>query len=252
MNEYESIGVQLLTPYTKAKERHEFRCLKCDHTWDATPLSIKQTHHKYGVNGCPECAKSRKEIRNTIARNAVLANLKERGIEVLSDWNGQVSSGKASVGIMINVRNTKCGHEFPVNAKNLMARGIECKVCGIAARTKNINDWSKQNSEEWNKTADIWGQYKAEVAKFTRASYKTNKVTINPTDLPFGRAGVEGSYQLDHIVPVRWCFEHYVPPKLVGDAKNLQILDWRSNLISKDKLKGELPDEFKEFETHDR
>lgn len=185
--------------------------------------------------------------RHKLSRLKNLQIIKDRGLEVLSDWTGQRVADKHNTHINVTVRNTTCGHIFTSSAVNLLTRGITCKICGIEQRTKNINEWSKANSAEWQKTADIWKKYRANVTRMTRATYKKHKNQINPMGLPFGRCGDDGKYQLDHIVPVRWCFEHYVPVEMVAALDNLQILDWRTNVSSRDHLKGELPVKFRMY-----
>lgn len=76
----------------------------------------------------------------------------------------------------------------------------------------------------------------------TRSTYHKHKATINPKTLLRGLAGQEGAYHLDHIVPVRWCFEHYIPIDVCAHYTNLQMLHWNDNVGSRDKIKeGKVP-----------
>lgn len=234
-------GLRLTEPYKGAKQHHTILCLICNETFIATPLSKVQTYSKCGWQGCAKCTSFKKY---EAARQKNLDELKDRGIELITPWNGQVGSGKESTGVMIRVRNTKCGHEFPVNAKNLMAKNSPCSVCGIAERTKHINKWSKNNSAAKAPTRELYARYRSKVQSITNKVYKKHKDIINPNDLPIGRCGEDGKFQLDHIVPVRWCFEHYVPIEMVAALDNLQMLDWRTNVGNRDNLKGELPAKF--------
>ena len=148
---------------------------------------------------------------------------------------------------MVKFENPSCGHTFVCNAVNILRTNTVCTICGKEERTSYINQWSKNNSEEWKKTADIWQKYKSKVTRLTKQSYQANKDKINPTSLPTGRAGTEGAYHLDHIVPVRYCFEHHIPEDVCAHPDNLQMLGWRENIGSRDKLKDYVPTIFERY-----
>lgn len=44
-----------------------------------------------------------------------------------------------------------------------------------------------------------------------------------------GLCGVDGAYQLDHIVSKRYGFENGISPERIGDIQNLQIIPWKIN-----------------------
>lgn len=241
------IGITLLEPFTGAKTHHLMRCNNCSHEWTATPLSKTQAYKKYGYNGCPECNKVRIEERNNITRQQNKQILTNKGLLYPDWWTGQRVWDKDNTPIQLPVIQTKCGHKFTSTVQNLLSRGVICSVCGIEERTTGINKSSKGRSEEWKKTADIWQLYKSKVTRLSKISYKNNKDKINPNNLSFGRAGKEGAHHLDHIVPVRYCFEHYIPEELCSHPDNLQILGWRENIGSRDKLKEYVPNIFVDF-----
>lgn len=226
-------------------------CVVCNHIWSASPLSKIQTFKKFGYNGCPNCKQIRTNQKNLITRQQNKDFLTNNGLVYPDWWTGQRVLDKDNAPIDLPVIQTKCGHSFTSTVTNLLTKGIICAVCGIENRTKNINDWSKANSDEWKKTADIWQLYKSRVRAISRLNYKKHKNKINPDNLPTGKAGTEGAYHLDHIVPVRYCFENYIPEELCGHQDNLQMLGWRENLGSRDNLKEgvKIPDIFVDFIT---
>lgn len=235
------IGIELLEEYKGAKLHHQLKCARCGHEWSATPVSKIQTHKKYGVNGCPECKQRRFEEAKRLQLAEDLNRLYERNIEIVGD----VEPGQLHLTtIKVKFKNTKCGHEFETQPGNVLHKRIDCPICGKEDRTKNINDWSKQNSEEWSKTATEWQLYKSKVASLTRKNYLTHQDQINPNNLPRGKAGQEGAYHVDHVVPVRYCFENGIPEEVCADWTNLQMLGWRENVGSRDKLKegAEIPE----------
>jgi len=142
-----------------------------------------------------------------------------------------------STALNVNVRNKQCGHTFTSTSKNLLTRDVVCPICNKEEKIKRLNANSKARSVEYHKTADLWDSYRHRVYMKTRSTYHKHKAIINPTNLPRGKAGREGAYHLDHIVPVRWCFEHDVPAEICADHTNLQMLHWNDNVGSRDKLK---------------
>jgi len=243
-----AIGIELQESFKGTKITHRMKCLKCQHKWSATPLSKIQSNKKRKGNGCPNCNLDRQIAEKKELRAKNIKLLEDRGLEILSDWDGKRVADKHDTPIFVTVRNKVCGHTFTSVAKNLLSRGITCAVCGKEERTKNINAWSKANSEKWRETADLWLQYRSKVMSLTRQNYKAHKQEINPNNLPTGKAGTEGAYQLDHIVPIRYCFEHYIPAETCADWSNLQMLPWQENLSSKAHLKEGIPPIFAKYQ----
>lgn len=236
-----SIGIQLLEPLKLVKSHHKMKCMTCSYEWIATPISKIQNYKKYQTNGCPSCLIKLKYQTN---RNEALEKIEERNFTLLSDYNGNQQQN-----VKIKVRNNICNHEFEVLPKNLITRNVNCPICNKAEKIKRLNANSKARSVEWHKTADIWDQYRHKVYMATRSTYRKFSNIINPLNLPRGLAGQEGAYHLDHIVPVRYCFEHYIPVEVCAHYTNLQMLHWNDNIGSRDNLKEgiEIPPIFKPY-----
>lgn len=236
--------IKLLEPYKSAKAHHQMQCLTCEHIWSATPLSKKQTFKKYNVSGCPACNNKKRDTRYSSVRQQRLKELLERGIEVLDPtWDGRLRSS-SNIKIKddkILVRNTKCGHTFKVSPLNLIQSQVECAECGPTKRAEILTKWSKSNSSRVRENWTEWQIYRSAVSSLTRTVYNQNKKKINPTNLPRGKAGEEGAYHLDHIVPIKFCFLNNVPVESAAHPDNLQMIDWRSNTGSRDRIKGALP-----------
>jgi hypothetical protein len=170
------------------------------------------------------------------SRLANLQTIKDRGLEVLSDWDGRRGMGKASTPIPVTVRNINCGHTFTSLSKNLLGWGVTCSVCARTYKTSILNAWSENNSARWRQTASEWKKYRAEVTRHTRKTYAKHKDTINPHNLPFGRAGTDGAYHLDHIVSVRYGFDNGIPPQQLANVSNLRVIPWLENVVKRDKV----------------
>jgi hypothetical protein len=41
---------------------------------------------------------------------------------------------------------------------------------------------------------------------------------------------VDGGYQLDHIVPLRYGFDNGITPEEISSLNNLRLLPWKQNL----------------------
>jgi hypothetical protein len=246
-HKFKEIDIELIEPFQGAKLHHKMRCLNCFHEWTATPISKLQNFKRHKLKGCPVCCRSECTEKVLEKRKRNLQSLKDRGFEILSDWDGRRVNDISNVPTKVTVRNMKCNHRFTSEAKNLLARGVECPICATQYKTNHLNASVERRHQKWIKTATSWQLYKSEVTSHTRATYLANKHTINPNNLPSGRAGKDGAYHLDHIVPVRYCFENDIPAKICSDLSNLQMIPWRENIASKARLKGKIPVIFEQF-----
>ena len=96
----------------------------------------------------------------------------------------------------------------------------EQRLQGIAKRN------GYQTYEEYQATLSDWERYKNEVWRITNQQPLTLLENFDKR----GVSGVDGAYQIDHIYSVLKGFKNQVPPALIGDIKNLQMLPWLENL----------------------
>lgn len=235
--------ITLLEPFSGAKKHHKMQCDVCSHKWKATPISKIQTYKKYGVSGCPKCNRKTKLEKNSNIREKTILELKNRNIIVLTKNVTSFHTTKRK----IKFKNLECGHEFSTLPGNIVSGRGSCTVCGIEKRASVVTSWSKANSARWRETATEWKLYKSDVSKLTRSNYNKYKKQINPKNLPRGLAGVEGSYHVDHIVPIRYCFDNNIPIDICASPANLQMLSWRDNVGSRHYLKGSIPPLFQKY-----
>ena len=73
-------------------------------------------------------------------------------------------------------------------------------------------------------------KYRNRVAVRTKKIYEKFKEEINPTNLPIGKCGIEGAYQIDHIISVREGFEKGLSVESISSKENLQMLPWLENI----------------------
>jgi hypothetical protein len=75
-------------------------------------------------------------------------------------------------------------------------------------------------------------KYRAEVTSYARR-FKTEISLMENYDKR-GMNGVEGAYQLDHKVSVRFGFNNNIPTEIIGHIANLHFIPWKENLLKKD------------------
>lgn len=234
--------IKLLEPFKGAKKHHAMQCLTCNHVWSATPVSKRQTLKKRGSSGCPSCDAINRRTKTQHIQQKHIDELKERGVIILDEF----TTLRTTVS-KLKFKNVVCGHEFETYPGNVIEKKTTCTVCGKVDRTATVTAWSKANSEKWKETATDWQKYKAEVSSLTEQTYKLHKKRINPNDLPRGKAGTDGAYHLDHIVPKRFCFDNNIPPEVCADASNMQMIGWRENVGSRNHVKGSIPPVFFQY-----
>lgn len=85
----------------------------------------------------------------------------------------------------------------------------------------------------WNPNKDAYALYRAKVYTETRKNKKTYSTWENYDKI--GRCGVEGAYQLDHIISIKHGFDNNICPSVIGHITNLQIITWEENRRKSDK-----------------
>lgn len=73
-------------------------------------------------------------------------------------------------------------------------------------------------------------RYRNRVTTRTQRVYELHKEEINPHNHPRGRCGVDGAWQLDHIISVKEGFEKQIPVDVISAKENLQMLPWLENI----------------------
>ena len=73
-------------------------------------------------------------------------------------------------------------------------------------------------------------RYANKVHRLSDKVYNENIDTINPDRHPRTLSGVEGGWQLDHIIEVRFGFDNHIPYVVLCDISNLRMLPWKENL----------------------
>lgn len=230
------------------------------------------------AGGCPEVIRKRAEKRrgyqHTEETKRKLGNAR-RGMKLSEEWRRKI--GDASRG-----RKNKPHSEETKRKISQANKGKAAWNKGLTAETdervrqyteaqtgqKRIGnyvancDWSgennpwygkdrsRENSPRYNGKAfnREFKNYRNQVDYATRMIYEANKDKINPNSLPLGKAGVDGAHHIDHIVSVRYGFEHDIPVELMATPSNLRVIPWLDNIQKYDKIdESQIPTIIKQF-----
>jgi hypothetical protein len=96
----------------------------------------------------------------------------------------------------------------------------EQRMKGIAKRN------GYETYEQYQATLSDWEKYKNEVWRITNQQPLFLLENFDKR----GQSGIEGAYQIDHMYSILKGFKSQIPPALIGDIKNLQMLPWLDNL----------------------
>lgn len=89
-----------------------------------------------------------------------------------------------------------------------------------------------ENHPRWNPNKKEFAKYKAEVVSITR---NQPIETLKNFEKPRGLCGVEGAYQLDHLISIKEGFEKQIPAHIIGNLSNLRFIPWEQNRQKSDK-----------------
>ena len=162
--------------------------------------------------------------------------------------NKTIGRWRKQLGVDVAVGSKK-GKPRPFQKKQVTYQCVVCSVCfdGIPSIRRKV--CSKNCSNIYNKTVDksymqteeykntkrnphtpSYLRYKREVHRLSQKTYDKNIDIINPKRLPRTVAGIEGGYQLDHIIPVKEGYDKNIPTDLMSQVSNLRMLSWSENL----------------------
>lgn len=228
-------NVELIGTFDKVKQNYNFKCLTCNNQWNTYLPCVTSSFNKFGFNPCPKCAFDRKTSETRLNN---IQKINDLGYLILGIYDPNITG----VHNKLLVHRLKCGHEFSPKINNLLSGKSICPVCNTIRKKSQMIGWNKQRAIPEHRLSE-WEKYKKLVGYYTNKNYQYYKNKINPDNLTRGRCGSHGAYQLDHIVPISWCFKHGVPAMTSGHQDNLQMITWLQNIQYKDKLKlDNIPD----------
>ena len=138
---------------------------------------------------------------------------------------GRLASSKAIPGRPVgskNKDNTRVREVARTSTKRYKFSTLtkEQRLKGIAKRNGHTT------YEEYQATLTDWQRYKNEVWRLTNAQPLHLLENFDKR----GPSGEEGAYQIDHMYSILKGFKNKVPPALIADIKNLQMIPWLENV----------------------
>jgi hypothetical protein len=81
----------------------------------------------------------------------------------------------------------------------------------------------------WNPNKSEFVKFANQVRWLSEKKYIEYKDIINPHDYPRTLCGVEGGYQLDHIISIKRGFLTGLNPEFLAEVNNLRMVPWKVN-----------------------
>ena len=118
--------------------------------------------------------------------------------------------------------NTICnGCSTKKHQKGIMNGTTESQRRKMRASKAGFSSW-----EEYVEKYPKKEMYKREVWKYT---YRNDLESLSDFEKR-GRCGVEGAYQIDHIISINEGWNNGIPAEEIGNFQNLRMIPWRENL----------------------
>lgn len=207
---FEDNGCKLLsTEYKDNRTNLKYRC----HCGNESQISFY--HFKSGQR-CDKCARLKRANTKRFDYQHVYDYFKKHDCELLSK-RYTTTRDKLKY-------RCSCGNEDEISVGNFK-RGKRCKKCMPDKIRKSLVDggWAIPDNE-----LSLWKLYNRKVRTLTERIYRKYKKTINPNDLP-RLQGLKG-YHLDHRFSVFEGFKNNIPPYVVANINNLQIVTGSDNI----------------------
>ena len=119
-----------------------------------------------------------------------------------------------------------CNIEFEVN------QASKRKYCGPRCQMLTNNpSYKGMPRPKRNPNVPEYTKYMRRVRKLTEENYHANIDIINPNRYKRTLCGVKNGWQLDHIQPVKECFEKGISEEQAAAIENLRMLPWKENLM---------------------
>lgn len=118
--------------------------------------------------------------------------------------------------------------KFEEYSKNLSkSRSLE----GYIEKYGEILGKEKYNERYKNTNSSEYKTYARKVHRLSEKIYTENIDIINPNRYIRTLCGIENGWQLDHIIPIKECFNRGMSPEEAANIKNLRMLPWKENLM---------------------
>ena len=131
-------------------------------------------------------------------------------------------------------RTVKCVCQNPLCKKEFNSiQSVPRKYCSHLCHITVYNPGVKGigNGKMRNPNTPEYKRYVRQVHGLSQKVYEQNINIINPERYPRTLCGVSGGWQLDHIIPIKECFEKGIAIEEAASITNLRMLPWKDNLM---------------------
>ena len=124
-------------------------------------------------------------------------------------------------------QNAACKKEFE------SIKSTPRKFCSHTCQQRSANVAAKGigSRKMRNPNTPVYKKYARIVHGLSHKIYLMNIDLINPNRYVRTLCGVKDGWQLDHIIPIKECFERNIPPEEAASINNLRMLPWKDNLM---------------------
>ena len=175
-----------------------------------TTLGVREAAERLGMR-IGTVGGKRKALGIKNDRSAVMSRPRPSRIKNETRWCVGKNCNNTFV-VKPAMKKKYCSHSCQLRTENIAKKGIGSR--GI--RNPNIKEYTK---------------YARKVHGLSHNVYVQNKETINPNNHPRTLCGVDGGWQLDHIITIKECFERGISVEDASAVSNLRMLPWRDNLM---------------------
>lgn len=104
-----------------------------------------------------------------------------------------------------------------------IAKILGCSVSNVCRLLSRYGLKREYDMTEYKK-------YSNKVRRLTEKNYVKYFTVINPNNHPRTLCGVDGGYQVDHKLSVRFCYDNNIFEEVCSSVDNLQMIEWSQNL----------------------
>lgn len=240
------VNVVKLKPFNidlSSNVKQKMECLLCDNSFEAIPKGKVNNFRKHNTPGCKKCTQKERYADN---QQEYIDNL-EINYDIIKLPK---DVGHLAYNDKIIVKRKACSHTFPVNWYNIKGKAEYCPVCNTERKRENFIQFNEEKHQESLSKKSGFEEYKQQVNKLTRETYRKYKGKINPNNYLRVLSGEQG-YHLDHIISVRNSFDLGVPPEVCADYRNLRMVEWKLNNKKWKRSSLRLPEPFIPYVNHD-
>lgn len=129
--------------------------------------------------------------------------------------------------------HTKFNRPYQLVSNQVFHRCYYCskinngKLSGIKQSGISRNYMLGEKHPRWNPNKSEMEKYARDVHRLTKKNKHIWSLWENADKI--GLCGKEGVYQLDHKISIKYGFLNMIPPSILANIENLQIITWEEN-----------------------